>query len=249
MLNYSSAGKYAMGLPKQDSQLLEMRRLFHTTEKHLLEFLEYVPIKKNNLRVISPAIFNMIMESGPQIEPMMAKLIELIKPQQISVDFANCYQYLDQKGMLSIQRVITREESLIFQPFANSNPNWWQAYNKHVKHRLPEGMEKAKLENLLNMYACLFVLHSMANIADLWIDKYPDVPYRLDPDKVIDKVSWIDLQENIAKGTIPTRVNVEGSFKDKAYVRDYREIMHYYTQLNSDVFDYVTVLDPNLFPS
>lgn len=243
-----------MELSKQDRQLLEMGRLFRIAEKHLKEFLEYVPIKEGNLKVVSPAIFDMMMSDGAQIEPMMVKLVELVNPYQIDPNhpdlFGECYKQLDQNGMLLIQKLITKEEGMIFQPFTNSNPDWWQAYNSHIKHRLPEGMEKATLWNLLNIHAGLFILHSMANLVFRWIVSYPDLPYRLQADKVLDKNSWVDLQEDMARGTVPVWVHIEHDFiQDRASPKNYQELMHYYSGLNSDVFDYVTVLPPNLFPS
>lgn len=89
---------------REDSAIVEMRKLFRITEKHLLEFMECLPFKKKHLNVDSPAIFKMIMESGPQVEPMMAKLIELIKPQKVQADFKQCYEILNEQGMLHFKR-------------------------------------------------------------------------------------------------------------------------------------------------
>src|SRR2546422_7159158 len=136
-----------MIMPRQDTDLLQMRNLLRRTEKHVMEFIEYVPVADRHLKVQSPVIFNIIMETGPQLEPMMAKLIEKIAPQTVTADFDKCFKILNKKGMLAIQKVMTREGGLALKPFTNSNPIWWQAYNSHAKHKLPLGIEKATFEN------------------------------------------------------------------------------------------------------
>src|SRR2546428_11434000 len=176
-----------------------MRKLFYISEKRLLEFLEYVPIKKRNLNVESPMIYHMMMSSGPQIEPMMRKLVELITPQHIRGEFGECYEILNQKSMLETQKVITKEIGIMLNPFTDSNPLWWQAYNSHTKHRLPEGMEKATLRNLLNIHASLFVLHSIANLRHfIWGEMKENRGIFLD------KSNWIDLEEDLKNGKTRT---------------------------------------------
>lgn len=180
-----------------NEELLQMRKLFNITEKHIVEFLEYVPIKEKHMNVESPYIFNMIMESGPQVEPMMQKMVELIKPYQIPDTqdlFGECYEHL--KSMLSIQKVVTRDEGIVLRPFSDSNPQWWKAYNNHIKHTLPKGMKKAILKNLLCIHASLFIMH---NIVDIY-KKYIVVPTY----KLLNSQCWADYEDIFKKDPLRT---------------------------------------------
>lgn len=232
--------------------LTEMKGLFKITERQLISYLDYVPIRESHLRVVSPYLFNFMAASGTQIEPMMVKLVELLSPQQIDQNqgdlFGECFRHLNRAGMLMFQKVITKEKALTLQPFMNSNPDWWQAYNSHIKHGLPEGMEKATLGNSLNLHASLFILHSIASLAFEQILSYPDVSYKMKPEQVMDREYWVDLQEGIEKGEIPSRIVMDyRSSEHKARRLNFQEAMRRYTKFDSEIFDYVAVLNPTKF--
>jgi hypothetical protein len=169
---------------------------------------------------------------------MMVKLIEILCPQRVDTNFDQCYKILNQKGMLQIQKVITKEGDIILKPFIDSNPPWWQAYNSHTKHRLPEGLEKATLENLLNIHACLFILHSIATLRH-----YVWGGMKEDRGVFLDKDNWIDLEDDLSKGKsrICWKMSKLGTSGLEART-DFREVMRESSLITSDVFDYVTVV-------
>lgn len=230
-------------MTEHDSDLLQMKKLFQISEKRLLEFLEYVPIKAKNLDIESPMIYHMMMSSGPQIEPMMTKVIEIIEPQKIAGDFDECYKILNKNEVLKLQKVMA-DDNTILNPFTDSNPTWWQAYNSHAKHHLPDGMEKATLKNLLNLHASLFILHSLANLKRFsWPEQNKDNGVFLTKD------SWIDLEDDLKNNKPRTCWDIsksKGTSSFEHLLKDYREIMHEVTKMDSAVFEYVTVVKPSL---
>ncbi len=227
----------------KDSELLQMRKLFYINEKRLLEYLEYVPIRDKHLDVVSPMILYMMNGSGSQVEPMMAKVIELVSPQQIEADFEQCYRILNGQGMLKLQKVATKEEGIVLSPFIDSGPPWWQAYNSHTKHRLPAGLEKATLGNLLHIHAALFILHSIANLIPFtWGGMKTDQRgVFLDPN------NWVDLENDLKNGKPRICWRLDKHLAGRAtQMLDFRDVMNESTRMQSDIFGYVTVVKPML---
>lgn len=188
---------------RMNPERLQMKRFFNITEKRLLEYLEYVPLKKTHLEVESPYIFSMMMDSGAQIEPMMLKMIEIIKPYKINVHaqdlFGECYRYLNTNHMLSIQKLITKDdEDIILIPFSDSSPQWWKAYNNDIKHKLPQGIKSAKLKNLLYIYASLSIMHDIIDVFEIYI---------INPtEKIMDSKNWFDSEDDFKKNPYATKM-------------------------------------------
>ncbi len=209
-----------------------MKKLFAVSEKQLAEFLFYVPISNKNLGVESPVIYNIMMSLGPQIEPLMAKIIELIDPKKLPQNFSDYYDHLNRDGVLKMQSVITREAAMNLSPFNDRNPIWWQAYNNHIKHQLPAGMEKATLDNLLKMHSSVFILHCIANAALRLEDKN-----RI---RLLNASMWRELNWHEIK--IMTSTQDLRLWSGRTSEEYDLELMHDHTDMQSEIVDNFTVL-------
>lgn len=240
------------------------RELFRISEKQLLEFLEYVPPKEKHLCVESPVIYHLMMSSGPQVEPMMAKLVELIEPekyerlviearkvaedrkfpnpQKARPGFSKCYDAIQGKVKLESQKVITKKERLPFQPFTDRYPVWWEAYSSSIKHNPLEELEKAKLENLLNMHAALFILHYMVGL------RTRELLFNPRSHSIFSsRDNWIELDDCSGKvrPRAPFKLRTLALFTGDNPAAG-RKIMAQAAGMESGVFDYCTVVDPFL---
>lgn len=223
-------------------ELVLMRKLFSIDEKKLLEYLEYVPIKEKHLCVDSPVIYYMMTASGPQLESMMAILVRIITGKKMDGHFKDYYNELDKNRIFRIQKVITKEYDIVLQPFSCDYPFWWQDYSSRLKHHVHEELEKATLENLLNMHAALFILHCMAGL----LSNKTLISQR-GLDKLLDMANYIDLEDHI-KNRIPKPMFElrAANYTDPSQRLAAQNLMRQATGIESAIFDYVMVLDPGL---
>lgn len=105
-------------------------------------------------------------------------------------------------------------------------------------------MEKATLQNLLNIHASLFILHSMTNLKRFsWPEQNRDNSIFLAKD------SWVDLEEDLNNDKSKTCWDLSNTRRDlfsPSLLKDYREVMHENTKVDSAIFDYVAVVKPIL---
>ncbi len=166
------------------TDLIEMQRQYHNSEYEFLQFNEIIPFNRNPLDIYSPKLVNLSLYLGPQILGMF----EIIKQQTgvtCSDEFPSYYKALNVNSLLSSQGVILSGSKVVYRPFPNNNPKWWQAYNK-IKHKMPVGIFQATFENIINMIGGLFILHHIADVCQRDLPTYHRA-------NVLDSDNWLKV--------------------------------------------------------
>jgi len=143
--------------------MLEMQKQFRNSEAQFMEFSQIIPYVNNPLNIYSPKMVSLLLYIGPQILGMF----EILKKQTSSDcgdTFGAYYDAFNEKGMLSCQGFVLEDVRDAILPFDNKEPEWWKAYNHHVKHKMPEGIFKATYDNVINAIGALFILHHIVDM-------------------------------------------------------------------------------------
>jgi len=164
--------------------LTEMQKQYHNSEYQFLQFNEIIPYNHNPLDIYSPRLVSLALYLGPQILGMF----EIIKQQTeltCTDKFPSYYDALNVRSLLSSQGFILADSKVVYRPFDNNNPQWWQAYN-NIKHKMPVGIFKATYENIINMIGALFILHHIADLCQR------DLPLLQQAD-ILDSTNWLEV--------------------------------------------------------
>ena len=168
-----------------DSKYLEgMRELYSDSEKQFIEFSETVPYIDNSWYIHSPRLYSLLLTVCGQIESLMVKTCENFGFELKKKDFPECYNKLNQKGVLGIQKVKLIKNDRVLKPFFDINPYhfWWLSHNV-AKHNLPLGIQQGTIGNVIIALAALFSLHNLAK----------HIPHD-NPQQILDVKCWMENQ-------------------------------------------------------
>jgi hypothetical protein len=157
---------------------------YKSIEFDFLEFLEFVPYHKSNLKVYSPKLTGLLLQIGGYIDSAFkdmanyfntnaeyrkkdgtlgrcktSKIIANVKDAYCV--FETVYSLSSNNGGHMIAKLDFGDVELHpFQGFSSvfKSPEWWSAYNK-VKHQYSLHYEKASLNNVLEALAGAFLLN------------------------------------------------------------------------------------------
>lgn len=198
MLQLSSQGKA--------DRILALRRLYVESEREFIEFTNIIPVDRNPYEVYSPRLWPILLSVGSQVDGMLKLLIEEFNLDVKSNKFPAMREALNTEGMLTAQKITLKEKLEPFNPFAEDNLDWWNAYNA-TKHDLPEGIYKATLGNTIQALGVLFILNHIGNI--LFMRMSPLTNVSKDPtDMILMKESWQDFEEEFRKAPDDPSVKV-----------------------------------------
>lgn len=139
-------------------------------EEDFITILKYIPLEKDNFKIVSPRFSDLLIRSCVAIEIFFKEWLnhfvfsnneeirKLRKKKNLNIkDFQNIFSSILKLSKLHVRQL---DDSII--PFEkwdeHISPNWWTCYN-NIKHHNTEKETPATLEMALNSLAALFVLH------------------------------------------------------------------------------------------
>ncbi len=149
-------------------ELGEMKKIWEDLEKQLVAFNEVVPYERNSVQVYSPKLVNIMLSAGPQIEGMVKILVKELKVQPESNKVLDLIKDINKNAILSVQRISSTLNGLLFTPFGPAELLWWKSYNA-TKHELPHSLFEIKYQTVMDSMAALAVLHRISDI----VKKFP----------------------------------------------------------------------------
>lgn len=162
------------------------QKMFHQIENYLSNFLGYVPLDFDHLKMYSLKLVTVILETGPELlnsfdlaafyvgarslrevfgpsihknrEKLLEKEMKL-RRQKRSLSFKDYYSFLDtnETPKLSRATIVLRDLDVYITPFKKVNPEWWESYNL-LRHDKYNNLKKATLRNALKASGALFWL-------------------------------------------------------------------------------------------
>lgn len=193
MKGLKSVGSQQVGSTYKDD-LLSMQKIFAESERLFLEFTDIVPLEHNPPDVYSPKLAIIIQSVSSQIDGMLKLIISELLGIKKRMDYPTMVQKLDEKGMLSAQKLTLQVKMEPLTPFKDGQSSWWKAYN-NLKHELPAGLYSATLNNTIKALGALFALHSIAEILYLYSIPEKEVNMRQPRLSVLDQTYWYDFEE------------------------------------------------------
>ena len=151
-------------------------------ESDIKEVARYIEFDKSNFNTHSIELSHLLLAASSEVDVVMKELCNILNPKS-KADNINRYKKLIKEHLPEIiqQNVISPLYGLTLSPWSNwkgnSNPSWWQSYNK-VKHERNIHYKSANLKNVLNSVAGLFVANIHYNLA-LLNSKDTEYPYDL----------------------------------------------------------------------
>lgn len=157
-------------------------RFYLMLEKRFLDTTQYVELNHENFRTFSLEYVNLLQSIGSELDVFM-KVICGFKQSEIR-DINDYYRKIVPKyKKIKAQKVIVNALNKPINPFNNwsskcpaESLKWWHAYNL-VKHGRIENFKLAKLENVLNALAALYLLE-MYYLKDIVKEDEMDIPDR-----------------------------------------------------------------------
>ena len=198
-----SIGSQQVGSTYKDD-LLSMQKIFAESERLFLEFANIIPLEHNPSDVYSPKLVIIIQSVSSQIDGMLKLIISELLGIKRRMDYPTMVQKLDEKGMLSAQKLTLQVKMEPLTPFKDGQSSWWQAYN-NLKHELPAGLYSATLNNTIKALSALFALHSIAEILYLYNIPEKGVNMRQPQLDVLDQTYWYDFEEEFRNDPINQR--------------------------------------------
>jgi hypothetical protein len=160
--------------------------MFYQIEKRLIDFIDYVPLIFNHIKVHSPKLISVILEVGPEtinsfdlavfhkgqrsirevFDPNITACREILLKKEMeqrktrrSLTFKDYYSFLNSNEVpkLSEATIVVKESNFYIMPFEQSHPPWWQCYNS-LKHDKYSNLEGATLRNALKATGALYWL-------------------------------------------------------------------------------------------
>ena len=167
----------------QITYMTDMQELYRLTEKQFLEFDEIVPMRLNKKGdTVSPKLYFLLMTICGQVESLTGCICKHCDIRVKKDMFSKRYKKLREKSSAiekqSVQVVMTRETLCPFGETESDTPSWWTAYNK-VKHKIPEGLERATVRHTVNALGGLYLL----------LNFYQSIP-RSNPKAILDAKNW-----------------------------------------------------------
>lgn len=166
--------------------------MFLNFEKQFEEFDSFVPYQYNVDyigKIRSLRLYSLLQGINSGVEAVGKLLINILETdlEKNITKEEGFFTTLDQKGMLSFQKVALVSYPLVLSPFDLSSkvPPWWTAYNK-TKHELQEGVNRSTIENVILALGGLLSL--------LYISR--SILVSNESEQVLDSNNWHDFSDD-----------------------------------------------------
>ncbi len=193
MKGLKSVGSQRVASTYKDD-LLSMQKIYAESERLFIEFANIVPLEHNPPDVYSPRLAIIIQSVSSQIDGMLKLIISELLGIKNLRNYPDMVKKLNEKGMLSAQKLTLQVKLDPLTPFKDGQSSWWQTYN-NLKHELPAGLYSATLDNTIKALSALFALHSIAEILYLYSIPEKEVNMRQPRLSVLDQTYWYDFEE------------------------------------------------------
>ena len=148
----------------RDEFLTKYWRYYYSLESKFINTIEYVELTEINFHTYSNGFAHLLLTIGAELDDFFKEYCHFRlddRRKKIS-DYA---AYIDGKyPTIRDQKIILKEYNIIISPFENWNVNcaaeslvWWTAFNE-IKHGRAANIEKATLENVVNILGALYLL-------------------------------------------------------------------------------------------
>ncbi len=151
-------------------------------EKDIESIARYIEFHEDNFDTYSIELAHLLLSASAEVDVVM-KLLCNLKFPQLKSENINYYRKIIKKNFQGIinNKVVSSMYGLTLSPWSSwegeSNPTWWQSYNK-VKHERSIYFAKANLKNVLNSVAGLLVVNIHYNHEKFCTER-KDYPYDL----------------------------------------------------------------------
>ena len=157
-------------------RLEKMQNYYLDLEREFSEFVQTVPYIDNPRNIHSPRLYGILHHACTQVESLSKLVCDILRLQPDNDNFYNCYNKINEHGLLTSFKVILHKTSELVQPFRDQNTlsldgnhmqhSWWVAYNRS-KHKYPEGLIHATMGHVINSLSSAYILHEVARIAEV----------------------------------------------------------------------------------
>lgn len=135
-------------------------------EKRFIESIEYVELNTKNYSTFSNGYALLIQSIGAELDTLFKEFCGYITSDRKNITDYSQYILNNYPDIINI-KIHILEYDIEIQPFQNWNitqPSqslkWWDAFTK-IKHNRYDQIEKAKLENTLNILGALYLMEMM----------------------------------------------------------------------------------------
>ena len=153
-------------------------KIFKDLETAFINYIEYVPLRKEHDKVYSPKLLQLILQIGSSIDTLFKNMVACDdldsmnsiqdlreKVERNSAGISDFRKIFNSFYELSSQEIQIRQDLHIYgsiNPFEDfsleRSPYWWKAYTA-VKHDWHKNIKKANLKNTVSSLAGLFLLN------------------------------------------------------------------------------------------